>query len=123
MRRRRRQQRIELRADRAEASAPAEEEASEEATGDVVATAEAAGDFSTLVTAVEAAGLTETLQGEGPFTVFAPTDAAFEALPRGPSTSCWPIPTPSPRCSRTTPSRVRCPPRTWWGSTASPSPR
>ena len=40
-------------------------------------------DFSTLVAAVSAAGLVETLQGEGPFTVFAPTNAAFEALPAG----------------------------------------
>lgn len=39
--------------------------------------------LSTLVTAVKAAGLVETLQGEGPFTVFAPTNAAFEALPEG----------------------------------------
>lgn len=46
---------------------------------DIVETAVAAGDFTTLAAAVEAAGLTETLQGEGPFTVFAPTDAAFEA--------------------------------------------
>ena len=46
---------------------------------DIVATAEAAGDFTTLLAAVEAAGLTETLQGPGPYTVFAPTDAAFEA--------------------------------------------
>jgi uncharacterized surface protein with fasciclin (FAS1) repeats len=40
-------------------------------------------DFSTLVSAVEAAGLAETLSGEGPFTVFAPTNAAFESLPAG----------------------------------------
>lgn len=40
-------------------------------------------DLSTLVTAVKAAGLVETLSGEGPFTVFAPTNAAFEALPEG----------------------------------------
>ena len=40
-------------------------------------------DFSTLVAAVEAAGLAETLQGPGPFTVFAPTDEAFAALPAG----------------------------------------
>ncbi|MBC6996495.1 fasciclin domain-containing protein [Neolewinella lacunae] len=40
-------------------------------------------DFSTLVTAVKAAGLAETLMGEGPFTVFAPTNAAFDALPAG----------------------------------------
>ncbi|MDJ0925082.1 MAG: fasciclin domain-containing protein [Acidimicrobiia bacterium] len=39
--------------------------------------------FTTLVTAVEAAGLVETLQGDGPFTVFAPTDDAFAALPEG----------------------------------------
>ncbi len=40
-------------------------------------------DFSTLVAAVKAAGLVETLSGDGPFTVFAPTNAAFEALPKG----------------------------------------
>ncbi len=40
-------------------------------------------DFSTLVAAVKAAGLAETLSGKGPFTVFAPTNAAFEALPKG----------------------------------------
>ena len=50
---------------------------------DIVATAIAAGDFTALVELVEAAGLTETLQGEGPFTVFAPTDAAFAKLPAG----------------------------------------
>ena len=50
---------------------------------DIVDTAVAAGEFSTLVTAVQAAELEETLRGEGPFTVFAPTDAAFEALPAG----------------------------------------
>ena len=50
---------------------------------DIVDTAVAAGDFSTLVTAVKAAGLVETLKGEGPFTVFAPTDAAFEKVPTG----------------------------------------
>ena len=48
---------------------------------DIVATAVAAGDFNTLVTAVKAAGLVETLKGEGPFTVFAPTDAAFAKVP------------------------------------------
>jgi uncharacterized surface protein with fasciclin (FAS1) repeats len=50
---------------------------------DIVATAVAAGPFKTLVTAVKAAGLVETLQGSGPFTVFAPTDEAFAKLPAG----------------------------------------
>ncbi|MDW4500070.1 fasciclin domain-containing protein [Sulfitobacter sp. D35] len=50
---------------------------------DVVDTAVDAGSFTTLVAAVEAAGLVETLKGEGPFTVFAPTDEAFAALPEG----------------------------------------
>ena len=50
---------------------------------DIVDTAVAAGGFETLVAAVQAAGLVETLKGEGPFTVFAPTDAAFAALPAG----------------------------------------
>lgn len=50
---------------------------------DIVDTAVAAGSFTTLVAAVEAAGLVETLKGAGPFTVFAPTDEAFAALPAG----------------------------------------
>jgi uncharacterized surface protein with fasciclin (FAS1) repeats len=50
---------------------------------DIVDTAVGAGNFTTLVAAVQAAGLVETLKGEGPFTVFAPTDAAFAALPEG----------------------------------------
>ena len=50
---------------------------------DIVDTAVAAGSFKTLVTAVKAAGLVETLKGPGPFTVFAPTDAAFAKLPPG----------------------------------------
>jgi len=49
----------------------------------IVQVAKDAGSFTTLVTALEAAGLVETLQGEGPFTVFAPTDATFAKLPRG----------------------------------------
>ncbi len=62
-----------------EAAAPAEEAAP----ADIVDTAVAAGSFNTLVAAVQAAGLVETLKGEGPFTVFAPTDEAFAALPEG----------------------------------------
>lgn len=52
-------------------------------TEDIVSTAVAAGDFGTLAAALEAAGLVEALRGEGPFTVFAPTDAAFASLPEG----------------------------------------
>src|SRR6056297_1737879 len=55
----------------------------DEGPGTIVDVAVAAGDFTTLVSAVEAADLVETLSGEGPFTVLAPTDAAFEALPEG----------------------------------------
>lgn len=50
---------------------------------DIVDTAVAAGDFKTLAAALTAADLIETLKGEGPFTVFAPTDAAFAKLPAG----------------------------------------
>ena len=50
---------------------------------DIVATASEAGSFSTLLAAAEAAGLVDTLKSEGPFTVFAPTDEAFAALPEG----------------------------------------
>lgn len=50
---------------------------------DIVDTAVAAGSFTTLVAAVGAAGLVDTLKGAGPFTVFAPSDAAFAALPGG----------------------------------------
>ncbi len=50
---------------------------------DIVEIAAGNGDFETLVAAVQAAGLVDTLKGEGPFTVFAPTDAAFAKLPAG----------------------------------------
>lgn len=57
--------------------------AASESTQDIVALASGADDFKTLVAAVKAAGLVETLQSEGPFTVFAPTDEAFAKLPDG----------------------------------------
>ncbi len=53
------------------------------ASADIVDTAVAAGSFKTLVAAVQAAGLAETLKGTGPFTVFAPSDEAFAKLPAG----------------------------------------
>lgn len=59
------------------------EPATKEGPGTIVDIAVSAGNFETLVAAVSAAGLVETLQGEGPFTVFAPTDEAFAALPEG----------------------------------------
>lgn len=49
---------------------------------DIVDTAVAAGDFKTLATALDKAGLVQTLKGPGPFTVFAPTDAAFAKIPK-----------------------------------------
>jgi uncharacterized surface protein with fasciclin (FAS1) repeats len=49
----------------------------------IIETAADAGSFTILGQAIDAAGLTETLKGDGPFTVFAPTDAAFEKLPAG----------------------------------------
>ena len=58
-------------------------EAVETAKMNIVETAVAAGSFNTLVAAVKAAGLVETLSGKGPFTVFAPTDDAFAKLPKG----------------------------------------
>ncbi len=50
---------------------------------DIVETAESAGSFTVLIQAVKAAGLEDTLKGDGPYTVFAPTDAAFAKLPEG----------------------------------------
>jgi uncharacterized surface protein with fasciclin (FAS1) repeats len=68
-----------------EESAMAEGDAmvDEASVGTIVDVASVNPDFSTLVTALSAAGLVETLSGEGPFTVFAPTNAAFAALPAG----------------------------------------
>ena len=61
---------------------------------DIVDTAVSAGNFKTLATALQAAGLVDTLKGPGPFTVFAPTDEAFAKVPKADLT----------RCSRTRPS-------------------
>ena len=60
-----------------------QEQTQETAQADIVETAMNAGSFKTLVAAAKAAGLVETLKGKGPFTVLAPTDAAFEKLPKG----------------------------------------
>src|SRR5918998_6628359 len=57
--------------------------ASPAAAADIVETATSNGNFTTLVAAVKAAGLVDTLKGTGPFTVFAPSDAAFKKLPAG----------------------------------------
>jgi len=57
--------------------------AAQAAPGDIVAVATQAGSFGTLLAAVQAAGLVDVLKGAGPFTVFAPTDAAFAKLPAG----------------------------------------
>ena len=65
------------------AAAPSAAASAEAMPGDIVQIASTTDGFSTLVAAVTAAGLAETLQGEGPFTVFAPTDEAFAALPAG----------------------------------------
>ncbi len=74
-------------ADVVETQAPMTEAPTSEAPADelqdIVTIASGNEDFKTLVAAVGAAGLVETLQGEGPFTVFAPTNAAFAALPAG----------------------------------------
>jgi uncharacterized surface protein with fasciclin (FAS1) repeats len=69
--------------EKSETKAKAKSEAKAEAKSDIVAVASSAGTFNTLVAAVKAAGLVETLQGPGPFTVFAPTDDAFAKLPAG----------------------------------------
>ena len=64
-------------------SAVAAEYGKDKKYGDIVDVAVAAGQFNTLAAALDAADLVETLKGDGPFTVFAPTDAAFAALPEG----------------------------------------
>ena len=64
-------------------SPTAEDTAAEESGDTIVDVAAGADDFSTLVTAVQAAGLEDTLSGEGPFTVFAPTNEAFAAVDPG----------------------------------------
>ena len=65
------------------AGVAAAQSAASMAQGDIVDTAVGAGQFTTLATALEAAGLTETLKGPGPYTIFAPTDQAFAKLPAG----------------------------------------
>lgn len=60
-----------------------EDAATEGVSDDIVDTAAGAGSFTTLTAAIQAADLEDTLRGDGPFTVFAPTDEAFEALPDG----------------------------------------
>jgi uncharacterized surface protein with fasciclin (FAS1) repeats len=70
-------------ADAAATSNPMVGGAPMDATKDIVTNASASADHTTLVAAVKAAGLVETLQGAGPFTVFAPTNAAFDKLPAG----------------------------------------
>ncbi|GAA0272731.1 fasciclin domain-containing protein [Alteraurantiacibacter aestuarii] len=67
----------------ADDAAMADQTANSQATGTIVDVAVGNEDFSTLVAAVQAAGLVDTLSGAGPFTVFAPTNAAFAALPEG----------------------------------------
>jgi uncharacterized surface protein with fasciclin (FAS1) repeats len=64
-------------------TAPVMAQSNGAASQDIVDIAVSAGSFNTLVTAVKAAGLVETLKGAGPFTVFAPTDEAFAKLPAG----------------------------------------
>ena len=63
--------------------AESEKKKAEEKLGSIVEVAQGAGSFTTLVSAIKAAGLADTLSGDGPFTVFAPTDDAFKALPEG----------------------------------------
>ena len=64
-------------------AAPSPSPSESMASADIVDTAVAAGNFTTLAAALQAAGLVDTLKGDGPFTVFAPTDDAFAKLPAG----------------------------------------
>ena len=64
-------------------SGEAHNNAAEAASADIVGVASSAGTFNTLLAAAKAAGLVDTLQSDGPFTVFAPTDEAFAKLPEG----------------------------------------
>jgi uncharacterized surface protein with fasciclin (FAS1) repeats len=66
-----------------DADASAQATPAPRASGNIIEVATRAGQFTTLVAAINAAGLSETLNGTGPFTVFAPTDAAFAKLPAG----------------------------------------
>jgi uncharacterized surface protein with fasciclin (FAS1) repeats len=66
-----------------DASASSQTSSAPRAGGNIIEVATRAGQFTTLVAAINAAGLSETLNGAGPFTVFAPTDAAFAKLPAG----------------------------------------
>ena len=77
------------------------------AMGDIVATADGAGTFKTLLAAATAAGLVDTLKGPGPFTVFAPTDEAFAALPAGTLDGLLKDPEALKRSCSTTWSRAR----------------
>ena len=67
----------------ASANGPAHKKSEKALSADIVDTAVAAGSFNTLAKALDAAGLIDALKGDGPFTVFAPTDAAFAKLPEG----------------------------------------
>ncbi len=69
--------------DQGDAPSPGAQASAERAAPSIVGVARVAGQFSTLLAAVEAAGLTSTLEEDGPFTVFAPTDGAFANLPEG----------------------------------------
>jgi len=95
------------------------EGAHDDAAPDIVEIAAGNQDFSTLVAALKAAGLVETLQGEGPFTVFAPTNAAFAALPEGTVEGLL-EPANKAQLTAVTSSPGQCTPATW---SSCPAPR